>query len=136
MVNYAPPFIEIPTLISRDFFCLFPQCWRGSASFPLERQVGSDVAFYALTPHFLSLFSAGLLSVQVVASSKFNGLQRPGCTGQALRDLVLTLRILPSGRKKAASRAAIYWGAVSVAIRAAPVLLVERSTLWAGRRRE
>lgn len=35
--SLQPPFIEIPTLISRDFFCPFPQCWRGSAHFPLER---------------------------------------------------------------------------------------------------
>ncbi len=42
-----PPFIEIPTLISRDFFCPLPQCWRGSAHFPLERPCVWNPVFYA-----------------------------------------------------------------------------------------
>ena len=131
-----PPYLEIPTLISRDFFCLFPQCWRGSASFPLERQVGSDVAFYALTPHFLSLFSAGLLSVQVVWSSKINDLQRGGCNWQALRGWQLSLRILADGHKNAASRAAVSFGDVLEPIGTVPTWLAVPSIPWAGRRHE
>jgi len=63
--------------------------------------VGYDATIHALTPGFLSLFSVGLLSVQVAWSSKINGLQRGGCNWQAHRGWVLTWRILTDGHKKA-----------------------------------
>ena len=53
-VSIWPPFIEVPTLISRDFFCPLPQCWRGSAHFPLERLDGNGATIHARTPRFLS----------------------------------------------------------------------------------
>ena len=135
-VSIWPPFIEVPTLISRDFFCPLPQFWRGSAHFPLERLDGNGATIHARTPRFLSLFSAGHLSVQVAWSSKINDLQWAGCNWQALRGWELAMRILTDGHKKAASRAAVCFGDVLVPIGTAPALPAELPTRWAGLRRE
>ena len=125
-----------PDSYQSGFFCLFPQCWRGSAHFPLERPCVWDSVFCAQNPCFLSLFSAGLLSVQVVWSCKINDLQRGGCNWQALRGWQLSLRILADGHKNAASRAAVSFGDVLEPIGTVPIWLAVPSIPWAGHRRE
>ena len=125
-----------PDSYQSGFFCPLPQCWRGSAHFPLERLDGNGATIHARTPRFLSLFYAGHLSVQVAWSSKINDLQWAGCNWQALRGWELAMRILTDGHKKAASRAAVCFGDVLVPIGTAPALPAELPTRWAGLRRE
>lgn len=86
----APPIPKIPTLIGWDFFCPFPQCWRGFAGRPLDHaspEVGVPGAFFAL---FLSLFSAALLSIQGPKS----------WIGAGLRAIGLLLRLVGSTRPR------------------------------------
>lgn len=73
-----PPLTEIPTLSGWDFFCPFPQCWRGSARLPLERQACAGDRPAALTARFLSLFSVRLLTAQGQISALFKGLRATG----------------------------------------------------------
>jgi hypothetical protein len=47
-----------------DFFCPFPQYWRGFAPWHLEHAPAEVAAPCALPVVFLSLFSADLLSIQ------------------------------------------------------------------------
>src|SRR5690554_3678199 len=55
----APPIPKIPTLIGWDFFCPFPQCWRGFRAWPRERRP-CEVVFFAPTDASLfSVFSGG-----------------------------------------------------------------------------
>jgi hypothetical protein len=62
-----PPFIEIPTLISRDFFCPFPQYWRGSRHFPLERPCVWDSVCCAQNPVFEYICKRKGIAVAYVA---------------------------------------------------------------------
>ena len=57
-----PPFTQKPTVIGWFFFARFPQCWRGSAHLPLDRNHCAGGCPGVFPRWFLSLFSVGLLS--------------------------------------------------------------------------
>ena len=71
-----------------DFFCPFPQCWRGFGPWPLEHAPPEVAIPGTLFPVFLSLFSVALLSIQGPKS----------CVGAGLRAIGLHLRLLGSAR--------------------------------------
>ncbi len=109
-------FLSVPPVLAR-FVAV-------SSSVALRLELG----FLRPEPRFLSLFSAGLLSVQVACPSKINGLQRGGCNWQAIRGWELAMRILTDGHKKAAWRAAVCFGDVLVLIGTAPISPAELPT--------
>ncbi len=83
----TPPYAKVPTLISRDFFVRSPSHGGVQRIFLLSGPAPKTLFFAPRTPFsatFLSLFSVGVLSVQVMPSSKINGLQRSGCEHNAL----------------------------------------------------
>ena len=79
MVNCPPPIPKIPTLIGWDFFCPFPQCWRGFGAWALDLLIAGTPIFTPKRAVFLSPFSAGLLTGQAANSCVFNGLMPAGC---------------------------------------------------------
>ena len=79
-----PPIPKIPTLIGWDFFCPFPQCWRGFRAWPRERHP-CEVVFFAPTDASLfSVFSGGHASVLEAISFAGAGLEAVGCGWQLL----------------------------------------------------
>ena len=80
-----PPIPKIPTLIGWDFFCPFPQCWRGFRAWPRERHP-SEVGVFAPTDASpFSVFSGGHASVLEVISFAGAGLEAVGCGWQLLK---------------------------------------------------
>lgn len=74
-----PPIPKIPTLIGWDFFCPFPQCWRGFRAWALDLPLVGAPVFRPDRAVFISPFSAGLLTEQVAKSFVFNGVRAVGC---------------------------------------------------------
>ena len=62
-----------------DFFCPFPQCWRGFRAWALDLPLAGTPMFWLGRAVFLSPFSAGLLTEQVAKSCVFKGLRAVGC---------------------------------------------------------
>jgi hypothetical protein len=77
-----------------DFFCPFPQCWRGFGRFPLEHGPAEVIGFGELSAVFLSLFSAALLSIQGPKSCIGAGLRAIGsCVTSSIMVKFLMLRV-------------------------------------------
>ena len=82
--NRPPPIPKIPTLIGWDFFCLFPQCWRGFRAWPRERPPCEGGVFAPADASLFSVFSGGHASVLEAISFAGAGLEAVGCGWQLL----------------------------------------------------
>ena len=80
----ASPIPKIPTLIGWDFFCPFPQCWRGFRAWPRERHPCEVGAFGPADASLFSVFSGGHASVLEAISFAGAGLEAVGCGWQLL----------------------------------------------------
>ena len=80
----APPIPKIPTLIGWDFFCAFPQCWRGFRAWPRERPPCEGGVFAPADASLFSVFSGGHASVLEAISFAGAGLEAVGCGWQLL----------------------------------------------------
>jgi len=80
----APPIPKIPTLIGWDFFCPFPQCWRGFRAWPSERHPCEVGVFAPTDASLFSVFSGGHASVLEAISFAGAGLEAVGCGWQLL----------------------------------------------------
>jgi len=81
---FPPPIPKIPTLIGWDFFCPFPQCWRGFRAWPRERHPCEVGAFGPADASLFSVFSGGHASVLEAISFAGAGLEAVGCGWQLL----------------------------------------------------
>lgn len=79
-----PPIPKIPTLIGWDFFCPFPQCWRGFRAWPRERPPCEGGVFAPADASLFSVFSGGHASVLEAISFAGAGLEAVGCGWQLL----------------------------------------------------
>jgi hypothetical protein len=83
-IDLRPPIPKIPTLIGWDFFCPFPQCWRGFRAWPCERHPCEVGVFAPTDASLFSVFSGGHASVLEAISFAGAGLEAVGCGWQLL----------------------------------------------------
>ena len=79
-----PPIPKIPTLIGWDFFCPFPQFWRGFRAWPREGRPCEGGVFAPTDASLFSVFSGGHASVLEAISFAGAGLEAVGCGWQLL----------------------------------------------------